>query len=110
MPEMLKPTSAIVGMGLKDNLAFITDGRFSGGSHGFIVGHISPEAYENGPIAFIKDGDKITIDTNKNLITNESDLNTSSIFNKINTDKDVKGFLLKYKKSVSGAEHGCITV
>ncbi len=112
MPEMLKPTSAIVGMGLKDNVAFITDGRFSGGSHGFIIGHVSPEAYEGGPISQIIDGDEITIDTKNNSITNNSVAQKSEISNtKKNTyDKKVTGYLLKYQKSVSGAEEGCVTI
>ena len=62
MPEMLSPTSAIVGAGLRDSVALLTDGRFSGGSHGFIVGHMSPEAQVGGPIALLEDGDWITID------------------------------------------------
>lgn len=90
---MLKPTSAIVGLGLKDNVAFLTDGRFSGGSHGFIVGHISPESAEGGPIAYIKDGDIITIDINKNEINYESVSNNVS--NNNNDD------YLKYKKVVN---------
>jgi dihydroxy-acid dehydratase len=112
MPEMLKPTSAIVGMGLKDNVAFITDGRFSGGSHGFIIGHVSPEAYDGGPISQIMDGDEITIDTQNNSITNNSVSLKSEISNtKKNTyDKKVTGYLLKYQKSVSGAEEGCVTI
>ena len=69
MREMLKPTSAIMGQGLGDKVAFITDGRFSGGTHGFVVGHISPEADLGGPIALIQDGDEITIDANKDHLT-----------------------------------------
>jgi dihydroxy-acid dehydratase len=68
MVEMLKATSAIIGYGIKDSIAFLTDGRFSGGSHGFIVGHISPEAYDGGPIALIENGDKIIIDSVNNTI------------------------------------------
>ena len=68
MREMLKPTSAIMGQGLGDKVAFITDGRFSGGTHGFVVGHISPEAELGGPIALIEDGDEITIDANKDIL------------------------------------------
>ena len=68
MPEMLTPTSAIMGAGLGKDVALITDGRFSGGSHGFIVGHITPEAQEGGPIALVQDGDRITIDAEKNLL------------------------------------------
>ena len=68
MPEMLTPTSAIMGAGLGDDVALLTDGRFSGGSHGFIVGHITPEAQEGGPIALVRDGDRITIDARENRI------------------------------------------
>ena len=68
MPEMLKPTSAVMGAGLGKDVAMITDGRFSGGSHGFIIGHVAPEAQEGGPIALVKDGDTIIIDANKNSI------------------------------------------
>jgi dihydroxy-acid dehydratase len=97
MPEMLKPTSAIVGMGIKDNVAFITDGRFSGGSHGFIIGHVSPEAYDGGPISKVKNGDRIIIDSKDNSITWEEN------------KKDLSGFLEKYIKQVQGAETGCVT-
>lgn len=68
MPEMLKPTSAIMGAGLGKDVALITDGRFSGGSHGFVVGHVSPEAQQGGAIALVKDGDLITIDAVNNSI------------------------------------------
>src|SRR5256886_11954873 len=69
MPEMLTPTSAIMGAGLGKDVALLTDGRFSGGSHGFIVGHVTPEAQEGGPIALVRNGDKITIDADKNVLT-----------------------------------------
>ena len=108
MPEMLKPTSAIIGMGLKDNIAFITDGRFSGGSHGFIVGHISPEAYMGGPISKIKNDDLITIDSIKNQITWEPNHILNDIRNV--TENELESvYLKKYRKLVSGAENGCIT-
>ena len=68
MPEMLTPTSAVIGAGLGKDVALITDGRFSGGSHGFIVGHITPEAQEGGPIALIRTGDQITIDAERNVL------------------------------------------
>src|SRR5678809_1649341 len=71
MPEMLTPTSAIMGAGLGSDVALLTDGRFSGGSHGFIVGHITPEAQEGGPIALIRSGDRISIDAEKNLLSVE---------------------------------------
>ncbi len=69
MPEMLKPTSAIIGAGLGKSVALITDGRFSGGTHGFVVGHITPEAYDGGLIGFVQDDDMIEIDVTKNTIT-----------------------------------------
>lgn len=97
MPEMLKPTSSIIGMGIKDNVAFITDGRFSGGSHGFIIGHVSPEAYDGGPISKVRNGDRIIIDSKDNSIT------------WIENKKDISGFLEKYIKQVQGAETGCVT-
>ena len=68
MREMLGPTSAIMGKGLGDKVAFLTDGRFSGGTHGFVVGHISPEAYEGGPLALVRDGDSININASSNQI------------------------------------------
>src|SRR5438094_4800461 len=68
MPEMLTPTSAIMGAGLGQDVALITDGRFSGGSHGFIVGHVTPEAQEGGPIGLVENGDRITLDARENLI------------------------------------------
>jgi dihydroxy-acid dehydratase len=110
MPEMLKPTSAIIGMGIKDNVAFITDGRFSGGSHGFIVGHVSPEAYEGGPISKVNNGDLITIDTVKNEIIWEENLFIDKIHVKKQVQKiETSNYLKKYIKLVSGAEEGCIT-
>ncbi len=73
MPEMLTPTSAIVGAGLGNDVALMTDGRFSGGSHGFIIGHVTPEAQEGGPIALVEDGDTITVDATTRSITSEVD-------------------------------------
>jgi dihydroxy-acid dehydratase len=112
MPEMLKPTSAIMGAGLGDKVALITDGRFSGGTHGFVVGHITPEAQTGGLIAFLKDGDVITIDAKKNLLN--ADLADTEIANRkknwkapaLNTKN---GILLKYAKTVSSASEGCVT-
>jgi len=112
MPEMLKPTSAIMGAGLGKDVALITDGRFSGGTHGFVVGHISPEAQEGGVIALIENGDTIIIDAKKNTI--EIDLSEEVL--KKRKDKWVSpeykfksGVLYKYIKSVSNASEGCIT-
>ena len=112
MREMLKPTSAIMGLGLGDKVAFITDGRFSGGTHGFVVGHISPEAADGGLIALIKDGDNILIDAeNDELILkvdqDEIDLRKKNWKNPTNPPK--KGVLAKYAASVKSASLGAIT-
>jgi dihydroxy-acid dehydratase len=112
MPEMLKPTSAIMGAGLGDKVAMITDGRFSGGSHGFVVGHVTPEAQEGGPIGLVKDGDKITIDAVSNTMTlhisdeemAERRKNWKPIPSPFTT-----GVLRKYIKNVSSASLGCVT-
>jgi len=112
MREMLKPTSAIMGLGLGEKVAFITDGRFSGGTHGFVVGHISPEAADGGLIAMIEDGDKILIDAeNDQLILKVEDeeigRRESNWKNPIKKPK--KGVLAKYAKSVKSASLGAIT-
>lgn len=112
MPEMLKPTSAIMGAGLGKSVALITDGRFSGGTHGFVVGHITPEAYMGGTIAFIKDGDIIAIDAKKNTITlkvSEKELEKRRKQWKQPSLKANKGILYKYVQCVSSASEGCIT-
>ena len=112
MPEMLKPTSAIMGAGLGDKVALITDGRFSGGSHGFVVGHITPEAYDGGGIALIENGDLISIDAVKNTINLKI---SDEEFAKRKAAwvqpplKAAKGVLLKYARSVSSASTGCVT-
>ncbi len=107
MPEMLKPTSSIIGMGIKDNVAFITDGRFSGGSHGFIIGHVSPEAYDGGPISQLEDGDTITIDA----INNSIDVyRKSENLKMIHTNNVENNYLKKYRLLVKGSDLGCITV
>ena len=112
MREMLKPTSAIMGQGLGDKVAFITDGRFSGGTHGFVVGHISPEAEMGGPIALIEDGDEITIDANADILSlNISDDEMKRrLENWKNPNSSPKsGVLAKYKKTVQSASKGAIT-
>ena len=112
MPEMLKPTSAIMGAGLGDSVALITDGRFSGGSHGFVVGHITPEAYDGGGIALVENGDIITIDAVKNTINLKiTDAEYAKrLANWVQPDlKATKGVLLKYARSVSSASTGCVT-
>ena len=112
MPEMLKPTSLIMGAGLGDKVALITDGRFSGGTHGFVVGHISPEAYDGGTIALVEEGDMITIDVKENLLTlqvsDEEIARRRS--NWVQPELKVKkGVLYKYAKCVTDASTGCIT-
>jgi dihydroxy-acid dehydratase len=112
MREMLKPTSAIMGQGLGDKVAFITDGRFSGGTHGFVVGHISPEAEMGGPIALIQDGDEITIDANADILSlNISDDEMKKRLGhwKNPNSSPKSGVLAKYKKTVQSASKGAIT-
>jgi dihydroxy-acid dehydratase len=112
MPEMLKPTSALMGAGLGNDVALITDGRFSGGSHGFIIGHVSPEAQVGGPIALIAQGDYITIDAQTNIIhveLSESELEKRKQAWVMPAYKTYKGMLYKYIKTVSSASLGCIT-
>ncbi|MGN6417449.1 MAG: dihydroxy-acid dehydratase [Pseudobacter sp.] len=112
MPEMLKPTSALIGAGLGKSIALITDGRFSGGTHGFVVGHITPEAYEGGLIAIVQDGDPIELDAVKNTITlkvSEEEIAKRKAAWKQPALKVTKGILFKYAKSVKNAAEGCVT-
>ena len=112
MPEMLKPTAAIMGAGLGNDVALITDGRFSGGTHGFVVGHISPEAQVGGTIAVVENGDIIAIDAEKNTINlelNESELESRMKSWKAPELKVKKGSLYKYAKCVTSASYGCVT-
>ena len=112
MPEMLKPTAAIMGAGLGNDVALITDGRFSGGTHGFVVGHISPEAQIGGTIALVENGDIIAIDAEKNTINlelNESELESRMKSWKAPELKVKKGSLYKYAKCVTSASYGCVT-
>ena len=112
MPEMLKPTSAIMGAGLGDKVAMITDGRFSGGSHGFVVGHVTPEAQEGGPIGLVKDGDKITIDAVSNQMTlhiSDEEMEERRKAWKPIPSPHTSGVLRKYIKNVSSASLGCVT-
>ena len=112
MPEMLKPTAAIMGAGLGKDVALITDGRFSGGTHGFVVGHITPEAQEGGAIALVKNGDTITIDAENNLIEleiSDSELTERKLKWKAPKLKVSSGVLYKYAKLVSSASKGCVT-
>ena len=112
MPEMLKPTAAIMGAGLGKDVALITDGRFSGGTHGFVVGHITPEAQEGGNIALIENGDNIIIDAIKNTII--LDVEENELIKRKNKWVEPKlkvgfGSLYKYAKTVSSASKGCVT-
>jgi dihydroxy-acid dehydratase len=112
MPEMLKPTSAIIGAGLGKSVALITDGRFSGGTHGFVVGHVTPEAYEGGLIAFVKDDDVIELDvaTNKiNLKISDEEIKQRKAAWKKPALKASKGILFKYAQVVKNAAQGCVT-
>jgi len=112
MPEMLKPTAAIMGAGLGKDVALITDGRFSGGTHGFVVGHISPEAQEGGAIGLIEDGDVITIDAETNSINvavSDEELAKRKESWVQPELKFKKGVLYKYARSVSSAAQGCVT-
>jgi len=112
MPEMLKPTSLIMGAGLGKHVALITDGRFSGGTHGFVVGHITPEAQAGGNIALIENGDLITIDINQNKI--DVNIPVEELERRRNAWiqpalRAKHGILLKYAKTVSSASEGCVT-
>ena len=112
MSEMLKPTSAIMGAGLGNSVALITDGRFSGGSHGFVVGHVTPEAYEGGGIALIENGDVITIDAVNNTINmkiSDEEFSKRKANWKQPESPIKQGVLLKYMRSVSSASEGCVT-
>ena len=112
MPEMLKPTSAITGAGLGSHVALITDGRFSGGSHGFVVGHITPEAFDGGLIAFVHNNDIIEIDINTNTINlkiTDDEINKRKKLWQQPALKVTKGVLYKYAKCVKDASEGCVT-
>ena len=112
MPEMLKPTAAIMGAGLGKEVALITDGRFSGGTHGFVVGHVTPEAQDGGTIAVVKDGDEITINAESNIISvniSDEEIAKRKADWKQPPLKFSKGILYKYAKTVSSASQGCVT-
>jgi dihydroxy-acid dehydratase len=112
MPEMLKPTSAIIGAGLGKSVALITDGRFSGGTHGFVVGHITPEAYKGGLIALVQDNDMIELDVKKHTMTLKVDEATIAQRRAAYQQpalKATKGVLFKYARSVKDASEGCVT-
>ena len=112
MPEMLTPTSAIVGAGLGNKVALLTDGRFSGGSHGFIIGHVTPEAQDGGPIALVQNGDTISIDAKKNSIELDVPADEIATRRAVWTApplKATRGTLYKYIKNVQPASVGCVT-
>ena len=112
MPEMLKPTSMIMGAGLGKTVALITDGRFSGGTHGFVVGHITPEAQSGGMIGLLKDGDLVTIDATQNSIhvdLSEDEIHERKTAWKEPPIKHKKGILFKYARTVASASEGCVT-
>lgn len=112
MREMLSPTSAIMGKGLGEDVALITDGRFSGGSHGFVVGHVTPEAYDGGPIAVVRDGDPISIDAESNKITlelSDNEIETRLAEWKKPAPRYKRGVLAKYAASVASASEGAVT-
>ena len=112
MPEMLTPTSAIMGTGLGSDVALITDGRFSGGSHGFIIGHVVPEAQEGGPIALVEDGDHVTIDAEANLLSvdvSDEELSKRRSAWEMPPYRATRGTLRKYIKTVKNASEGCVT-
>jgi dihydroxy-acid dehydratase len=112
MSEMLKPTSAVMGAGLGDKIALITDGRFSGGTHGFVVGHITPEAFDGGPIALVKDGDRITIDANTRQLTlhiSDEEMAARKAAWVKPEPRFTKGMLGRYIRTVKSASEGCVT-
>ena len=112
MPEMLTPTSAIMGAGLGKDVALLTDGRFSGGSHGFIIGHIAPEAMEGGPIGLLRDGDLITIDAARceiSVAVSDADLARRKAAWTAPAPRATSGVLGKYVRLVRSASEGCIT-
>ena len=112
MPEMLTITSAIMGAGLGSEVALVTDGRFSGGSHGFVIGHVTPEAQNGGPIALVEDGDRITIDAERNDIVWDIDREEAERRRAAWTEPPLaakRGVLQRYIRSVSSASLGCVT-
>ena len=112
MREMLSPTSAIMGKGLGEDVALITDGRFSGGSHGFVVGHVTPEAYDGGPIAIVKTGDQISIDAESNTVTlslSDDEIALRLAEWKQPEPRYTRGVLAKYAATVTSASEGAVT-
>jgi dihydroxy-acid dehydratase len=114
MPEMLTPTSALVGAGLAGQVALVTDGRFSGGSHGFLIGHVTPEAQDGGPIALLRDGDPITIDARRRtldveLSRGELERRRAAFSPPEPPPEAARGVLARYVRTVRSASEGCVT-
>lgn len=112
MREMLSPTAAVMGKGLGKDVALITDGRFSGGTHGFVVGHITPEAFDGGPIAIIQNGDPITIDADTRTVTlgiSQADIDERLSRWTAPAPRYTRGVLAKYAKTVTSASDGAVT-
>ena len=112
MREMLSPTSAIMGKGLGEDIALITDGRFSGGSHGFVVGHVTPEAVEGGPIAVVETGDRISIDAEANIITleiSDEEMQARLAKWKRPAPRYTRGVLAKFAATAASASEGAVT-
>jgi dihydroxy-acid dehydratase len=112
MQEMLAPTSALIGQGLGESVGLITDGRFSGGTHGFCIGHVAPEAVDGGPIAFVEEGDRIRIDVVEHtidLLVDEATLEERKGRWKRPEPRYTSGVLAKYARLAAGAERGAIT-
>lgn len=112
MPEMLTPTSALVGAGLGDQVALLTDGRFSGGSHGFLIGHVTPEAQDGGPIGLIRDGDRVSIDAVANTLTvglTDDEMNSRRAEWQAPPLAATRGTLHRYIQTVKSASQGCVT-
>ena len=112
MREMLSPTSAIMGKGLGEDIALITDGRFSGGSHGFVVGHVTPEAVEGGPIAVVETGDRISIDAEANIITleiSDEEMQARLANWKKPAPRYTRGVLAKFAATAASASEGAVT-
>jgi dihydroxy-acid dehydratase len=112
MPEMLGPTSVLMGAGLGGQVALVTDGRFSGGSHGFLIGHVTPEAQEGGPLALVRDGDVIAIDVKKNAV--ELEVGAAELARRRRAwtpppPKATRGALARYVRTVRPASEGCVT-
>ena len=112
MREMLAPTAALIGAGLGESVGLVTDGRFSGGSHGFIIGHITPEAQEGGPIGLVRDGDLITIDAaacTLSVDVSDAEMSARKKAWKAPAPKASSGVLAKYVRLVKSASEGCVT-